>query len=148
MYKIFGAPGAAAHISGNPAFPDLRGKALFYVRPTGVLMEFEVSGLPADSETGFFALHVHAGEDCGGESFSDTGPHLNPTGTQHPLHAGDLPPLLSAGGRAYMAVLSNRFTLPEILEKTVVIHALPDDFRTQPAGGAGEKIGCGVIKKM
>lgn len=148
MYKRFGAPGAAARIQGGSAAPSLQGKALFYQRPAGVLVEIEVSGLPQNSETGFFALHIHTGGDCGGADFADTGAHFNPSGAQHPMHAGDLPPLLSAGGRAYMTVLSNRFTLPEILGKTVVIHSHPDDFHTQPAGAAGEKIACGVITGM
>jgi len=54
---------------------------------------------------------------------------------------------LSCDGNAYMQVLTNRFSVREILGKTVVIHSHPDDFHTQPAGNAGEKIACGVIEK-
>ncbi len=66
--------------------------------------------------------------------------------TPHPDHAGDLPPLLSCGGRVYLAVLTCRVRIPEILGRTLVVHSRPDDFRTQPAGDSGEKIGCGVIR--
>lgn len=49
-------------------------------------------------------------------------------------------------GKAYMTVLSNRFSLEKIVGKTVVIHGQPDDFTSQLAGNSGSKIGCGVIK--
>ena len=87
----------------------------------------------------------HEGDSCRGEGFPDTGGHYNPHNTPHPMHAGDLPPLLSCGGRAWMSVLTNRFQIQDILGRTVVIHSGPDDFRTQPAGNSGEKIGCGRI---
>ena len=83
---------------------------------------------------------------CGGAGFPGTGGHFNPAGAPHPAHAGDLPPLLSCGGRAYLAVLTDRFTVADIIGRTVVIHGGSDDFRSQPAGDAGTKIACGVIK--
>lgn len=64
------------------------------------------------------------------------------------MHAGDLPPLLSnARGKAFGAVLCDGFTLNEILGKSVIIHRAPDDFTSQPAGNAGERIACGTIVK-
>lgn len=63
----------------------------------------------------------------------------------HPFHAGDLPPLLSCKGRAYLAVITGRFCVKDVIGRSVVIHAGPDDLHTQPAGNAGAKIGCGVI---
>ena len=65
-----------------------------------------------------------------------------------PYHAGDLPPLFSSHGQAYMAVLSGRFRIPEVLGRTIVIHSGPDDFTPQPAGNSGKKIACGVIRKV
>lgn len=49
-------------------------------------------------------------------------------------------------GYALSIFLTNRFRVEEIIGRTIVIHASPDDFKTQPAGNAGEKIACGVIK--
>lgn len=46
-----------------------------------------------------------------------------------------------------MKVLSNRFSIEEIIGRTVIIHDAPDDFRTQPSGNAGMKIAYGVIQK-
>ena len=126
--------------------PNLYGEATFCQKPEGVLVQIRVSGLPADSQTGFFALHIHEGRTCRGTEFADTGGHYNPTGAPHPRHAGDLPPLLSYDGKANMTVMTNRFTVREIIGKTVVIHSDADDFRSQPAGNAGVKIACGVIR--
>jgi Cu-Zn family superoxide dismutase len=50
-------------------------------------------------------------------------------------------------GNAIMAVKTNRFSIHEIIGRTVVIHSQPDDFTSQPAGNAGTKIACGVIRK-
>ena len=111
------------------------------------LVTAEVSGLP-ENDTGFFAFHIHEGSGCGGTDFSDTGGHYNPDAREHPRHAGDLPPLLSMGGRAFLAVETGRFTPCEVVGRTVVIHGSTDDFHTQPAGNAGKKIACGVIGRV
>lgn len=63
----------------------------------------------------------------------------------HPNHAGDLPPLLSAGGYAKMTVLTGRFRVDEIVGRTLVIHNGVDDFTGQPSGNSGKKIACGII---
>ncbi len=60
---------------------------------------------------------------------------------------GDLPPLIENNGYAYMSVLLNKFSINEIIGKTVIIHDMPDDFTTQPSGNSGTKIACGVIQK-
>lgn len=136
-------PDAIACIHGAEG-SSLKGRVHFWQTREGVLIEAEIYGLP-QSQTGFFAFHIHEGTDCCGEGFSDTGGHYNPEGAAHPQHPGDLPPLLCADGRAYMQVLTGRFTLREVIGRTLVIHSGPDDFHTQPAGNAGTKIGCGVI---
>ena len=107
-------------------------------------MVADINGLP-DSETGFFAFHIHEGDNCCGIGFPNTGGHFNPDGAAHPRHAGDLPPLLSNNGKAYSQVLTGRFRVNDIIGRTVVIHSDPDDFRAQPPGNAGQKIACGAI---
>ena len=138
---------AIARIRGSIDAPNLRGTVCFYQRRGCVLLEARITGLPKN-ESGFFALHIHEGASCGGMDFSDTGGHYDPYGCAHPGHAGDLPPLLSNRGNAWLTVQTDRFTLREIIGKTVVIHEGPDDFRTQPAGDSGRKIACGVICKV
>ena len=69
-------------------------------------------------------------------------------GCPHPCHTGDLPPLLAWDGRAFLIVRTGRFRLADVIGRTVVIHAMPDDFATQPSGHSGEKIACGVIRRV
>ncbi|MGM9646504.1 MAG: superoxide dismutase family protein [Eubacteriales bacterium] len=142
-------PVAIAQIRGGEGAPGLTGTVRFYQFCSSVLVVTELRGLP-ENESGFFALHIHEGGDCDGgfadPPFSDTGGHYNPYGKPHPRHAGDLPPLLSAGGGAYSAVLTDRFSARDVIGRTVVIHANGDDLHSQPAGNAGSKIACGVIR--
>ena len=140
-------PNAVAYIKGGALAPNLIGEVQLFQKGEAVLLTVEISNLPK-SKHGFFGLHIHEGGSCMGEGFSNTGGHFNPAKQDHPSHAGDLPPLLSCNGKAYMCVTTDRFTVREIAGKTVVIHSLPDDFRTQPSGNAGEKIACGVIRKI
>lgn len=146
MTNTYGRASAVATIRGDRNNPMLRGAVRFYQRPYGVLVEAQVSGLP-NSPDGFFGFHIHDGSSCAGERFPATGNHYDKRSDQHPRHAGDLPPLLSYGGRAYMAVVTDRFSIRDIMGRTVVIHGNTDDFRTQPSGDAGEKIACGVITR-
>jgi len=131
MYP-YGKSAAFTRLSGDHG---LTGTVRFYQHPGGVLVEASVKGFHDD---GFHGFHIHTGK---------VGGHYNPTDNPHPNHAGDLPPLLSAGGRAYMTVLTNRFSIREIIGRTVVIHENPDDFHTQPSGNAGEPIATGSIRK-
>lgn len=146
MYPSDDRAQATAQLTGSPDAPTLTGTVQFVQMPHGVLVTAHVSGLPVSNESGFFALHIHEGSSCTGAGFPGTGSHYNPTGAPHPSHAGDLPPLLSNRGEAYLSVLTDRFRLSDVVGRTVVIHSGPDDFRSQPAGNAGTKIACGVIR--
>lgn len=143
MRNLFDRPGAVACVRG----PQVNGTVKFYQQTNGTLVVAEVCGLP-QSESNFFAFHIHEGGDCTGEGFPNTGNHYNPCETEHPKHAGDLPPLLACNGKAYLAVLTGRFRVKDVIGRTAVIHSHPDDFHTQPSGGAGTKIACGVICKV
>lgn len=139
-------PKAIARICGGRRQPQLSGMVRFFQSIDGVIVEAEIQGLP-ETETGFFAFHIHEGGSCTGEDFPNTGGHFNPKEEIHPNHAGDLPPLLGNHGKAYMKVLTDRFCIGEIIGRTVIIHDAPDDFHTQPSGNAGMKIACGAIQK-
>ena len=138
-------PGAVAYLRGSKELPLLRGTVKFFQRPGGILVTAAVSGLP--KRDGFYGFHIHTGSSCAGMEFARTQGHFDPGGMPHPDHAGDLPPLLGCSGRAWMQVLTDRFSIPDILGRTVVIHSGPDDFRTQPAGNSGAKIACGEIRR-
>ncbi len=145
-------PNAVAVIKGSEIYPDIDGLAKFYQTSMGVLTVTEIYGLPTRQgfcERPIFAMHVHEGSSCSGDSadyFRNVRMHYDPYNCQHPYHAGDMPPLFSAGGMAFSAFLSNSFTVDEIVGKTVVIHDGFDDFTTQPAGNSGNKIACGEIR--
>ena len=138
---------AVAKIRGGMEAPQLSGCVEFYQENGCVLIVARISGLPKKSATGFFGFHIHQGEHCSGMDFPETGSHYNPTAQPHPKHAGDLPPLLECQGNAYLSVKTDRFSVNDIIGRTMVIHSDPDDFRSQPAGNAGKKIACGVICK-
>ena len=146
-------PVAKALIKGSKSYSGIIGTAYFFQTSDGVLLSVEAAGLPQKDERcihGIFGFHIHEGESCTGsyeDPFSDTKMHYNPDECAHPNHAGDLPPLFENKGHAYMAVLTDRFSVKDIIGKTMVIHRGPDDFTTQPAGNAGKKIACGIIKK-
>lgn len=125
----------------------IRGTVKLIPQGCGTLVVAEVSGLP-ETETNFFAFHIHENGDCSGEGFPNTGAHFNPGGMEHPRHAGDLPPLLACGGKAYLAVWTGRFRVRDVIGRSAIIHSHPDDFKTQPSGGAREKIACGVIRRV
>lgn len=144
---------AAALMSGSEKYPCITGCVRFYTAPGGVLVRAEISGLPKGTggcDSPVFAFHIHEGTACAGDEkdrFSGAKGHYNPDDCPHPYHAGDMPPLCGVNGRACLSFLTGRFTVKEILGKTVIIHRMPDDFKTQPSGNAGEKIACGVIRR-
>ena len=144
-----GKPTAKATIRGDRAHWALHGSVSFYPTCSGVLVVAECFGLPVKG-AGILGFHIHQGGRCSGDAadpFADTGAHYNPEERAHPYHAGDMPPLFANKGYAYQAFYTDRFRVEDILGKTVVIHSGPDDFTSQPAGNAGSKIACGIIRK-
>lgn len=153
MHTIFkGMPDAYAKINGAPPYEDIHGTIYFYSVYEGTVILIEMYGIPPDLENdagGFFGFHIHEGKECTGteeDPFADTGMHFNPENRDHPAHAGDLPPVLSNKGNVWMAVYSGRFYPEDVVGRTVVLHGMPDDFKTQPSGNSGPKIACGEIK--
>ncbi|MEY2633757.1 MAG: hypothetical protein RIR00_2411, partial [Pseudomonadota bacterium] len=104
---------------------------------------------------GEHGFHIHDSGDCSAADASSAKGHFNPTGKQHghasgqDHHGGDMPNLVAnAKGEARAS-----FTLPGlsltgangIVGRSVVIHADPDDYKSQPAGNSGKRIACGTI---
>lgn len=144
---------AVAIMKGAPEYQEIKGLVRFYQNDGGVYVVASITGLPkGDKKCGspIFAMHIHNGSSCenvqGQNAFPFSGTHYNPTLCSHPYHAGDLPPLFTANGVAMSSVFTNRFTVSEIIGKTIVIHEGIDDFFTQPAGNSGKKIACGIIQ--
>lgn len=147
------SPAAIAHVSGSTDYPAVNGDLSFYRTDFGVLIAVQIFGLPRPGiacQDPVFALHIHSGSSCTGNEeypFADALTHYNPDHCPHPHHAGDLLPLWGNDGYAFTLFLSDRFSVEEIIGRTVIVHRKPDDFTTQPAGNAGEKIACGKIRQ-
>lgn len=153
LSALHGRPQATARLAGDAGHPALSGLVRLYQTAYGVIVYVEVRGLPygripcADR---IFGFHIHEGGSCTGtadDPFAETGMHYNPADCPHPYHAGDLPPLFGCGDMACQTVLTNRFTVEEVIGRTVILHDQPDDFTSQPSGNAGRKIACGRIQR-
>ena len=142
---------AVAFINGSPDYPKIKGRVLFYQLKNAVMVRADIWDLPkvrGDCESPIFAFHIHSGKECSGNDsdyFANADGHFNPENCPHPHHAGDLPPLFGADGKAFSAFLTDRFVVKEILGRAIVLHSKPDDFTSQPAGNSGQKIACGII---
>ncbi len=125
--------------------------------PRGIVINLDVRDLPP----GRHGMHFHAVGSCAPmETFSEAGGHIMPKNLPHGFfhpdgpHAGNLPNLIvSADGTAKVELYSNLLMLDQgqgaILDEdgsTLMIHTNPDDHFTQPIGGSGGRIACGVIK--
>lgn len=145
-------PAASACVRGNGEYAAIRANVYFYSAMGKVLVVAMAEGLPrkaAECANPVFGFHIHGGGSCTGNDtdlYADAMTHYNPKDCPHPYHAGDMPPLFGNNGEAFMAFMTDRFTIEEIIGKTVIIHSNPDDFTTQPSGNSGVKIACGVIK--
>lgn len=111
---------------------------------------------------GWHGFHIHETGKCTPPDFESAGEHFNPFAGKHGLnnptstHAGDMPNLLvGPDGIGTIITHAPLVTLREGKQSlfqsagtAVVIHAQADDFRTDPAGNAGERVACGVIQKI
>lgn len=146
-------PQAFANLSGSDRYPDIRGQVRFYQTAYGVVVVTELVGLPAVNDpcaSPIYAFHIHGGNSCTGNAndpFANAGTHYNPYTCPHPYHAGDLPPVWNADGYAFSACLTDRFSVEEIVGRTVILHAGLDDFTSQPGGNAGARMACGEIRR-
>ncbi len=132
------------------------GKAELIDTPNGVLIRLDLTGAPQGDQ----AFHVHEKGQCEPPDFKSAGSHFNPDGTKHGImnpegpHAGDMPNLhVPEGGKLSVEVLNTLVTLDgerALLDddgSALVIHAGPDDYASDPAGHAGDRIACGVVAK-
>jgi Cu-Zn family superoxide dismutase len=118
---------------------------------TEMLVLVDMEGL----EPGPHGFHIHENGDCSAPDAASAGAHLNPYKTHHggtdtaERHLGDLGNVeADADGKvkAEIVVKDLAFSGPSsILQKAMVVHAKSDDLRTDPSGGSGDRIGCGVI---
>ncbi|ASK61532.1 superoxide dismutase [Virgibacillus phasianinus] len=147
---------AYAEIQGSELAPNLHGYVVFTDVPNGTNVTVEVAGLPDyepahgdQAPIGPHGFHIHQHADCGSgdepEPFQQAGGHWNPTNQPHGNHAGDFPVLFSNDGYAKTSFFTNKFAVEDVIGKSIMIHQNPDDYRSQPSGDSGKRIGCGPI---
>jgi Cu-Zn family superoxide dismutase len=133
---------------------NAKGTVNFIAQGHDVLVTGSFSGLKPNAEHGF---HVHEKGDCSAPDATSAGGHFNPDAKSHGMpgsgsnHAGDMPNIKSdANGNAVYSAKLSGFAINSgpngILEKSVVVHRDPDDYKSQPAGNSGPRIACGLIK--
>ena len=153
--RLHAAPSARANLEatrGNTA----AGVAMFHQDGDTLVLHVIVQGLKPGQEHGF---HIHDKGDCSSGDGMSTGGHFNPLGKPHGAHdtaerhAGDLPPLKAdAGGRVDVHLRVGGLAIgsgaTDIVGRGLIVHAQPDDFKTQPTGNSGARIACGVIQRV
>jgi Cu-Zn family superoxide dismutase len=152
------APRTTAQVSlTSAAGSAVKGNLTLTSEGVAVSIRGEITGLSPGKEHGF---HVHENGQCELPDFTSAGGHFNPTRDSHggpestPRHLGDIPNAKAdQNGRATIDVSVKGATLVdkdggpnELLGKTLVVHAMPDDYKSQPAGNSGARIACGVIR--
>lgn len=149
-------PSASARANLNGPDGGLLARSTITGAADGMMrVSVEAAGL----RPGTYAVHVHMIGRCDAPAFESAGAHWNPTnrqhGTQNPQgkHQGDLPNLLvganGAGSIAYVVrnarVTGGATPLLDADGAAVLVHAQPDDYRTDPSGNSGARIACGVL---
>lgn len=121
-----------------------------------VYLTINATGFPGAGE---YALHIHEFGDCSAEDASSAGGHWNPDDDAHgkwghgEFHKGDIGNLTAtADGNVTYEFNTDKWCLgcgdtsKDIVGKSIVIHKDADDFTSQPAGNAGDRIACVVIQ--
>jgi Cu-Zn family superoxide dismutase len=127
------------------------GTLVLNTTPAGVMIQGELQGLPA----GPHGFHVHETGACE-PPFESAGGHYDPAGAEHGFlaeagpHAGDMTNINVEADGVTIELLNTFLTLgPELFDEdgaAILVHAMPDDYRSQPSGHAGDRIACGVIE--
>jgi len=129
------------------------GEATFTEATEGVTIHITAEGLTP----GLHGTHIHGKGKCTPPDFESAGEHFNPTTKEHGFenpkgfHLGDLPNIeVDKSGKVKIELTTKEFSLDSLLDSdgsSLVIHADPDDYKTDPTGNSGERIACAAINK-
>ena len=152
----FMAKHAEAKLTGTYTDTTVNGSVTFNTDPTGkIIMTVDITVPAKAGKT--VALHIHEHGDCGDMGKMAHG-HWNPTNEQHGewgsanFHAGDIGNIkLNEQGQGSLSITTDLWTLggqpdKNILSKSIIVHGGMDDYKSQPTGNSGTRIGCGVIQ--
>lgn len=133
------------------------GSADFYLQKDGqiaMVMKINIK----EKANSSVAVHFHEHGDCGNKGDNTHG-HWNPTKENHgqwgnpPFHSGDIGNIsLDKNGNGKVVITTDRWSVKEgninnIIGRGIIVHGGVDDYKTQPTGNSGPRIGCGVIEK-
>ncbi|AYO58776.1 superoxide dismutase [Chryseobacterium sp. 6424] len=134
---------------------DTQGTAKFTQSGKTVELDLNVYKLTP----GAHAVHIHENGDCSAADASSAGGHWNPTTEAHGKwghdehHRGDIGNLnADKNGTARIVFKTDKWCMgcsdetKNIMGKSIIVHASADDFKTQPTGNAGGRVGCVEIK--
>ncbi|WP_372356640.1 superoxide dismutase family protein [Xanthomonas sp. NCPPB 3443] len=145
------AEAALASASGSL----VSGRVVLVPALQGIRLTGTIGGLRPGGVSGF---HVHERGDCSAADASSAGAHFNPGGAPHGRagggahHLGDMDNLRAdAEGVAHLDMILSGISLgdgapTDVVGKSLIVHADPDDYRSQPSGNAGARLACGVIR--
>jgi Cu-Zn family superoxide dismutase len=131
----------------------LTGKATFTEKGKEVVFKMDVENLPP----GEHAVHLHEKGDCSSPDGKSAGGHWNPGSQPHGQwghdghHLGDIGNFtVGADGKGTITLTTDKWSLGtgqanDVNGKAIIVHEKVDDFKTQPTGNAGGRIGCGVV---
>ncbi|MGH7571408.1 MAG: superoxide dismutase family protein [Gemmatimonadota bacterium] len=146
--------------SASADLRDAEGNALGIIELRDTDEGVSLSGSLAGLSPGEHGFHIHETGLCEPPAFESAGGHFAPAGRQHGFdhpegpHAGDLRNIeVAEDGTVTVSATDSLVTLREganaLLDDdgaALVVHAEPDDYRSQPSGAAGDRIACGVIE--
>ncbi len=152
---------AAPPVGASATIINAKGKAIGTATLTetvdGIILQVSAKGL----KKGDHGMHIHRTGKCEAPKFDSAGPHFDVSNRQHGrdnpkgAHSGDLPNLAPGKRKTAFAeavipgvALFGATGLLDSDGAAIVIHAGPDDYRTDPSGNSGGRIACGVFKKV
>jgi Cu-Zn family superoxide dismutase len=137
---------------------DAHGKEVGTATLTAAKKGVKVHATLHDLTPGEHAFHIHENGKCEGPDFKSAGGHFSPGHHAHGKvengpHEGDMPNVkIGKDGKGHAMFTAENVSLtPESLLKeggtALVVHAKEDDYKSQPAGNAGDRVACGIIKR-
>lgn len=147
-----GGPAAGARATFHDVSGEEIGEAVLTQEAGSLSIRANLKDLPA----GDHGFHIHAAGRCQ-PPFTTAGGHFNPANKEHGSlnpngrHAGDLANIpIGGAGTTRIQLTAIELNLEDLFDadgSALVIHAQPDDYRTNPAGNAGDRIACAVIRR-
>jgi Cu-Zn family superoxide dismutase len=158
VMAVVGTAVATIHPSRNattmPSNSDVTGTVTFTQTGTQVKIVADITGFAPNTTHGF---HIHDKGDLSAPDLMSAGGHYNPGHHIHggpstsPVHEGDLGNLTAdANGAVHYEITVDDISIVgehnNVIGKSVIIHAKPDDFSTQPTGNSGGRVAGGIIE--